>query len=417
MFGFLKDKLKSALSGFAQKVEELPEEKPKQEPVQLAKPVEKITAVPESKQEKKVEPMHFEKPLPRIDIGRKPEEIHAQKTAAEGSSSKQVLEVKLEQEASKEKSFFDKVKDKFRKDEGETKHEEKKGIFEKIIEVASTTKISDKDFDEMFYDLEMALLESNVAYSVVEKIKSDLKKDLVDKLIRRSEVDDIVLKSLRKSIYSLFDVKGFDLIEKIKEKSEKPFIIVFVGVNGVGKTSSIAKIANYLKKHGITCVLAASDTWRAASIEQLEHHANKIGIKIIKHNYNSDPAAVAYDAVSFAKSKGIDAVLVDTAGRQHSNINLITEMQKIIRVIKPDMKIFVGESVTGSDCIEQAASFDEAIGIDGIMLSKADVDERGGAAISIEYIVKKPIIYMGTGQEYDDLVEFNKEKIVASIGL
>lgn len=417
MFRFLKDKLKSALSGFAQKVEELPEEKPKQEPVQSAKPVEKIIAVPESTQEKKVEPMHFEKPLPRIDIGRKPEEIHIQKNAAEDSSSQHVLEVKLEQEASKEKSFFDKVKDKFRKDEGETKHEEKQGIFEKIIKAASTTKISDKDFDEMFYDLEMALLESNVAYSVVEKIKSDLKKDLVDKPIRRSEVDDIVLKSLRKSIYSLFDVKGFDLIEKIREKSEKPFIIVFVGVNGVGKTSSIAKIANYLKKHGITCVLAASDTWRAASIEQLEHHANKIGIKIIKHNYNSDPAAVAYDAVSFAKSKGIDAVLVDTAGRQHSNINLITEMQKIIRVIKPDMKIFVGESVTGSDCIEQAASFDEAIGIDGIMLSKADVDERGGAAISIEYIVKKPIIYMGTGQEYDDLVEFNKEKIVASIGL
>lgn len=425
MFGFLKDKLKKAIASFGNKVEELPQKDINEE------------SKTSLKKDLIEEPKIIDEPAREIIVEKeRPEIITKEPSIQEKNIAGKKIEMPISEEKTKldeykpnisveeNKGFFDKIKDKFRKEEviikGEDKSEElneKKGFFDKIKEAATTKKISDKDFDEMFYDLELALLESNVAYIVVEKIKEDLKKDIVDKPIKRSDVDEIIEKSLKKSIESLFDVENINLLNSIKNKSEKPFVIVFVGVNGVGKTSSIAKIAYYLKKNNISCIMAAADTWRAASIEQLEYHANKIGVKIIKHDYGSDPTAVSYDAVAYAKSKGIDVVLIDTAGRQHSNANLISEMQKIIRVIKPDLKIFVGESITGSDCIEQAISFNEAIGIDGIILSKADIDEKGGAAISMEYIIKKPIIYVGTGQELNDLTEFSKEKIISSIGL
>ena len=202
-----------------------------------------------------------------------------------------------------------------------------------------------------------------------------------------------------------------------QNKNEKPYVIVFFGINGSGKTTTIAKIAHLLQKNSLSVVLAASDTFRAASIEQLQEHADKLNIKLIKHNYGSDPSAVAFDAIKHSKAHNIDVVLVDTAGRLHSNINLIDEMKKIVRVTKPDLKIFVGESITGNDCVEQCSSFNENIGIDAIILTKADVDEKGGTAISISYVTKKPILYLGMGQSYDSLEEFNPEKIVASIGL
>ena len=172
-----------------------------------------------------------------------------------------------------------------------------------------------------------------------------------------------------------------------------------------------------LKDKKILCVLAASDTFRAASIEQLQQHADKLGIKMIKHDYGSDPAAVAFDAIKHAKAKNVAVVLIDTAGRMHSNVNLIDEMKKIIRVAKPDLKIFVGESITGNDCVEQAKTFNEAVGIDGIILAKADIDEKGGAAVSVSYVTKKPILYLGTGQRYNDLEPFSQDKIIKSIGL
>ncbi|MBL7056474.1 signal recognition particle-docking protein FtsY, partial [Candidatus Woesearchaeota archaeon] len=186
---------------------------------------------------------------------------------------------------------------------------------------------------------------------------------------------------------------------------------------GSGKTTSIAKVANMLKNNKFSCVLAASDTFRAASIEQLEYHGKQLGIKVIKHDYQSDPAAVAFDAIKHAKAKEIDVVLIDTAGRLHSNSNLIEEMKKIIRISKPDLKIFVGESITGNDCIEQAKAFNDAVGIDGIILTKADVDEKGGAAISVSYVTKSPIMYFGVGQEYIDLKEFDSNMVVEGLGL
>ena len=210
---------------------------------------------------------------------------------------------------------------------------------------------------------------------------------------------------------------NIDLWQEIRNKVEKPYVIAFFGINGSGKTTSIAKLANMLKEKNVSCVLAAADTFRAASIEQLSLHAEKIGVRIIKHTYGADPAAVAFDAIKHARAKDIDVVLIDTAGRMHSNTNLIDEMKKIIRVAKPDLKIFVGESITGNDCVEQAKTFNEAVGIDGIILTKADIDEKGGAAVSVSYVTKKTILYLGVGQEYKDLQPFDSEVIIKGLGL
>jgi len=211
-------------------------------------------------------------------------------------------------------------------------------------------------------------------------------------------------------------VENLDLLEKIKTK-EGVFVIVFFGINGCGKTTSIAKIARLLLKNKISCILAASDTFRAASIEQLTEHGNKLGIKTIKGNYGSDPAAVAFDAIQHAKSHKIKVVLIDTAGRMHTKENLIKEMEKIIRVSKPDIKIFVAESITGNDATEQAKIFNEAIGIDAIILTKADVDEKAGTILSVSHVTGKPIIFLGTGQKYDDLMPFDKKKVLDGLGL
>ncbi len=260
------------------------------------------------------------------------------------------------------------------------------------------------------------MLENNVASEVIDLFKENLKEKLIDKPLARGKIEEIIKKSLKESIENLFRFEKFDLIKNI-EKSEKPYVICFVGVNGSGKTTSIAKVCDLLLKKNLKCVLAAADTFRAASIEQLEKHGNKLGVKVVKQRYGSDPAAVAYDAVEHAKAKNLDVVLIDTAGRMHSNKNLVEEMRKIIDIAKPDLKIFVGESITGNDCIEQARSFNDAINFDGVILSKVDVDDKGGAAISISYVTGKPVIYIGVGQEYKDLEEFDKDKIVKSLGL
>ena len=267
----------------------------------------------------------------------------------------------------------------------------------------------------MFWDLELALLENNVAVEVIDKIKTDLKKNIVDTPIKRGQVKDTIFDSLKETINQLFDVvENVDFISKVKSK--KPFVICFVGINGSGKTTTIAKVARLLQDNGLKCVLAAADTFRAAAIDQLQKHSVNLGARIIKHDYGSDAAAVAFDAIKHAAAKGIDVVLIDTAGRMHSNTNLMEEMEKIIRVAKPDMKIFVGESITGNDCTEQAKRFNESIGIDGIILSKADVDEKGGAAISVSYVTGKPILFIGTGQNYTDLQKFDKNLILKSLG-
>lgn len=292
-----------------------------------------------------------------------------------------------------------------------------RGIIGKIKQSFSTKKINDSKFEELFSELEMALLENNVALVVIDKIKKDLREDIVDKPIKRSEVADKVLDSLRASIESLFDVGGVDLIKEIKNKSEKPYVICFVGVNGSGKTTTIAKIANYIKKNKLSVLMVAGDTWRAASIQQLEEHGKNLDVRVIKHNYGSDPAAVAFDGIKAAKSNNLDVVLIDTAGRQHNNKDLMRELEKIIRVAEPDLNIFVGESITGNDCVLQAQQFGNVVNIGGVILTKADVDEKGGAAVSVGHVTGKPVLFLGKGQEYDDLEVFNKKSIMDSLGI
>ena len=323
---------------------------------------------------------------------------------------------KIEEEGKEEAiEIKEEIKDEV-KEEKKKEEPKKEGLFKKIKEKITTKKIDEKQFEEMFSGLELMLLENNVALQVIDKLKESLKMDLVDIPIERKEIENIVKENLKESLEELFNVKEIDLIKEIREKKEKPYVILFLGVNGSGKTTTISKVAHLLKENKISSVLVAADTWRQAAIEQLEEHGEKLGIKVIKHSYGSDPAAVSFDGIKHCKSKNIDAVLIDTAGRQHSNKNLMAELQKIAKVAKPDLKIFVGEAITGNDVVLQSMEFNTSIEIDAIILAKADIDERGGAMISISYVTGKPIIYLGKGQNYNDLEKFNAKKIINNLG-
>jgi fused signal recognition particle receptor len=292
----------------------------------------------------------------------------------------------------------------------------KRGILSRLKETFTKKTLSEEKFEELFWDLEVAMLENNVALEVIEKIKDDLKEELTTGKVSRLGIEDQIMLSLKHSIEEILSVESYDLVEKIKKDPKRPFVIAFIGVNGSGKTTTLAKIANLFQEEGLGVVMAASDTFRAAAIDQLKEHATKLSIKLISQGYGADPAAVAYDAVEHGKAKHVDVVMIDTAGRLHSNTNLMAELEKVVRVAKPDLKIFIGESVTGNDCVEQAKEFDKAVGIDAIILSKADVDEKGGAAISVSHVTGKPILYLGVGQAYGDLKRFDRQKIIKSLG-
>ena len=294
--------------------------------------------------------------------------------------------------------------------------EQKPGVAEKTIALLRGEVVLDeRKLDELLSEFEIALLESDVALEVAEKIVSDLKRSLHGKKLKRSELSREIRASLERSLKEILDLPKQSIEEAVRAKAEKPFVILFVGINGTGKTTTIAKVAKRLIDAGFTCVFAASDTYRAGAIEQLEKHAEKLGVKLIKHERGADPAAVAYDAVEHARARGKDVVLIDTAGRMETNVNLLEEMKKIARVAKPDMVIFVGDALTGNAAVEQAERFNSAVSIDGIILTKADADAKGGAAISIAHAIRKPVLYLGTGQGYDDLVEFSAEWLISQI--
>ncbi len=301
-------------------------------------------------------------------------------------------------------------------EEEEPKEQEKDLFFKKIRVKFYSTEISKEDFEKYSEELELLLVENNVALEVAEKIIKDLEKRIVGKEIQKKDLEKEIRENLKEILKQVL-IEPFDLINLIKRKKEKPYVILFCGINGSGKTTTIAKLANKLKKKEISCVIAAGDTFRAASIEQIKKHGEKLDIKVISNEYGADPASVGFDSINYSKKHNIDCVLIDTAGRMHTSKNLLREIEKISKVCKPDTKIFVGESITGNDSIEQIKGFDSAIGIDGIVLSKADVDEKGGTALSVGYITHKPILYIGTGQEYKDLEEFDKKNILEKIGL
>tara|TARA_Y100000310_G_C20630984_1_gene788640 strand:+ start:607 stop:1674 length:1068 start_codon:yes stop_codon:yes gene_type:complete len=354
MFKFFKEKIKKAVTSFSNTVEKEPEKVPE--------------AIPE------IEPIE-EKEEPQKEI---------------------VEEIKKEK--IQEKEVIEPVQE-----------EPKKTVFSRVL----GTKLSEAKFENLFFDLEVGLLESNVSVAVIEKIKEDLKVKLTSTTLQRGKVEQLIEDSLKESIKDVLtiDHEPFDTITGRK----KPFVICALGINGSGKTTTIAKLAHYFQKQNKQVVLAAADTFRAAAIDQLQEHANKLKVKLIKHDYNSDPAAVAFDAVKHAQANNIDIVLIDTAGRIHSDTNLMNEVKKVVRIAQPDMNLFIGESITGNDCVEQAQQFNEAVGIDGVILSKADIDEKGGAALSVSYVTKKPIFFLGVGQNYEALESFSVEKLLSTI--
>lgn len=276
----------------------------------------------------------------------------------------------------------------------------------------SGKKIKEDPLDEILDELEIILLEADVAYSVVEEIKTGVKENLMGKKYDRSySLEQVVEMALKDAIRNVLKINEFDFDQWLSEK-DRPTVIMFVGINGTGKTTAIAKIANRIQGDGKTVVMAACDTFRAGAIEQLNIHADKLGCKIVKQAHDADPAAVAYDAIEHAKSKRKDVVLIDTAGRMQTNNNLIEEMKKIVRVSKPDLKVFVGDSLAGNDAIEQAKVFDAAVGIDAVILTKIDTDAKGGAALSIAHTIGKPIAFVCNGQEYGDIIKFNTEWMI-----
>jgi len=292
-----------------------------------------------------------------------------------------------------------------------------KNKFSGLVDGVSSKKISEKDLNKILEDFELSLIESDVSLKVSEKIVNELKNKLTgEKVGLTSNKKDYVRNAVEETLTEILDYKKFDILKEVekKKKSGEVFSIAFVGFNGTGKTTTIAKFAKLLIDKGYKVVIAASDTFRAGSIEQLSLHADNIGVKVIKHNYGADPAAVAFDAINHAKARGIDVVLIDTAGRSEINKNLMDEMKKLIRVANPDMKIFVGDSLAGNAVVEQAEKFSE-IGLNGSILTKVDADSRGGAALSISYITGKPILYIGTGQGYKDLEPFDKKWLIERI--
>ena len=282
------------------------------------------------------------------------------------------------------------------------------GIFSFVTEKT----ISEKHVEDILFELEMELLQGDVAMEVATEVVENVKTNLVGKKIKRSnDITEHTFNALRDSVAEIIDIPGKSMTEMIEEKKAigEPLVVMFVGINGTGKTTTIGKLANYYLKKGYTPVIAASDTFRAGAIEQVTYHADNVGVKIIKHQKGSDPAAVAYDAVEHAKAQGKELVLIDTAGRMQTNTNLMDEMKKIKRVSNPDLVIFVGDALTGNDATEQAKKFNEAIDIDGVILTKADADSKGGASLSIGYVIKKPIMFLGMGQGYDDIMEYDPE--------
>ena len=272
--------------------------------------------------------------------------------------------------------------------------------------------IQEKHVEDILFELEMELLQGDVAMEVATEVVESVKENLVGKKIKRSnDITEYTFLALRNAVSEIIDIPGKSMTEMIEEKkaSGEPLIVMFVGINGTGKTTTIGKLANYYLKKGYTPVIAASDTFRAGAIEQVTHHADNVGVKIIKHQKGSDPAAVAFDAVEHAKAQGKELVLIDTAGRMQTNTNLMDDMKKIKRVSKPDLVIFVGDALTGNDATEQAKKFNEAIDIDGVILTKADADSKGGASLSIGYVIQKPIMFLGVGQGYDDIKEYDAE--------
>lgn len=458
MFDFLKKKISGFVDNLTKKEEEKPKEKieepkeeiPKVEEIpkteEKAPEPEKIE-IPEEKPEiVKEPPKKVEKPVPEKKV-EKPKKVEKKPAIKPEKPPEPKVKVPIEKIKEKiekvlpkkeEKPEAPKVEEKIEKPVEEKvvvpekKVEEKPAEVEEVeekpkerIKLGAVTKIKsiitreveikEEDVKDLLETLELELLESDVELSVAESIREELMEKLVGAKIKKDELHPFVSSKIRETLIGIItNESAFDIVEKVNSL-EKPVKIMFLGINGAGKTTTIAKVAKLLMNNEKKVVFAAADTFRAAAIEQMDVHANRLGVKMIKRDYGDDPTSVAYDAMNYAKAKGIDAVLIDTAGRQDTNISLINEVKKMNRVIKPEITVYIGESIAGNAIIEQIDTFNKEIGIDGVILTKLDCDPKGGTMLSINKTTNIPIIYVGIGQSYEDLEAFDPERIVDRI--
>ena len=353
----------------------------------------------------------------KIEEEEKAEEIKEEiKESPEEAVKEEVLveEPAIEQEIPKEEKRNVEIKEQEPKPKGKvtfgTKLKSK--IFKEIT-------ISEKDIDPFLEDLSMSLLESDVNYEVVEKVVESLKKELTEGSVSSTGLEKEISSKIRKSLVDI--LKSGDRIDILrlaaskKNLGEMPFKILFLGPNGAGKTTTIAKIAKMFMDKGFSCMLSASDTFRAAAIEQTAIHASRLGIPVVKGSYGADPSSIAFDAIAHAKARHIDVVLIDSAGRQETNKSLMDEVRKMVRVTKPDAKIFIGESITGNALLNQLKEFDLAVNLDGIIITKLYCDAKGGNTLSILSETDVPVLFFGTGERYEDIIPYNPDFIIDSI--
>jgi len=407
------DLLKKKLSGFVQGIVGKKEEKPE---AVFETPVEEIIEErpPEPKKEEKAVvkvPERKEIPVEKKEI-----HIHRKEERAEPAEKEiihKVEERKAPAPPQKKEIAAGRVA------ERETEKLEKKvrkDIFAAVKEtISGASEIREGEISELLEELELGLIESDVALEVAEDIKNGLKKRVVGAKVPKGKTAEFIREQLKETLIGMVDTgKGFSIPERVRT-SEKPVKIMVLGPNGSGKTTTIAKITKLLQGEGFSVVVAASDTFRAAAMEQLKHHGDNLGVKVIAGAYGSDPTALAFDAVEYAKAHKIDVVLIDTAGRQDTNVNLLNQLKKMNRVISPQIKIYVGESIAGNAIVEQISVFNKEIGMDGVVLTKLDCDAKGGTVVSISKVTGIPIIYVGTGQGYGDLEQFDAKKIIGEI--
>ena len=446
---------KSGKKEIPPKIEIKKKAKVEEKKVVVAKPKEKTPKITERElpKEKKVEPAPVEvkkgakptkeKEKKQIEEIKEPVEISKVKTNVEGKEPKKktgIIEKLLGSKKEEEKPEIKEItkeeekvevvippkpskkevpaakEEQAKKKEEELKKKVKKGLFASVTEtITGESEVKESEIVELLDELELGMLESDVALSVAEEIKEELRKRIIGSKVKRGQTAIFVKDSLNDILLKMFqETPGFDIVQKI-EGREKPCRIMVVGPNGAGKTTTIAKIVALLQSRGLKVCVAASDTFRAAAVEQLVHHGNKLGINVVHGAYGSDPTSIAFDAVNYAKANNLDVVLIDTAGRQETNVNLLNQLKKMDRIIKPDFKIYVGESIAGNAMVEQISRFNGDIGLDGVILTKLDCDAKGGTVISVSRVAKLPILYVGVGQGYGDLKPFVAEEIVGEI--
>ena len=288
-----------------------------------------------------------------------------------------------------------------------------------VVESGGRVIKDSEALSNLMEELEWIMLESDISSDAVTAVMAALKRNLIGQRLRKgANLSKVLEASLKRALRSILQAGYWDFyasIESFIQKGDAPVIIMFVGVNGTGKTTTVAKIAHNLQKRNISVIAAAGDTFRAGAIEQLETHCERLNIRCVSSQRGGDSAAIARDAVDSARAKGIDVVLVDTAGRMQNKSNLMAELEKVRRVANPHLTLFVGDALAGNDAVDQARNFQQMLKFDGAVLTKLDTDAKGGAGLSIAHATGRPIVLCGVGQEYDDIMQFDPDWLLQQL--